>query len=138
MAYGNPQAGIITIEGNPQLAALASGNFTAAGLQQVTVINDSFDNVISQTFSPLKSDTLVFIDGNHTFDATLRYYRVLGNVSGFRCILVLDDINWSDQMMRAWRAIADMEHSGYIIDLYKLGIIFKGYGGKQQKFRLRY
>jgi hypothetical protein len=65
LLYGLWKSGRYNYHYQSATGCISLRNFTAAGLQQVTAIND-FDNVISQTFSPLKSDTLAFIDGNHT------------------------------------------------------------------------
>jgi predicted O-methyltransferase YrrM len=138
MAYGNPGARIITVEGNKQLAEAASGNFTARGLQQITLINDTFDHILPELKRFATANSLVYIDGNHTFDATIRYFNILGKACDYRCIMVLDDINWSGEMARAWKIIADSGHPGIVLDLLQVGIIFLGSGDRQQKFWLRY
>lgn len=138
LTYGNPGARVITVEGNKQLAELASRNFVARGLQQITLINDTFDHVLPDLIRFASANTLVYIDGNHIFDSTIRYFDLLGKASGYRCIMVLDDINWSGEMARAWKTIRDSEHPGVVLDLFQVGILFLGLGDLQQKFWLRY
>ena len=55
---------------------------------------------------------LIYIDGNHIFDSTIRYFNLLGKASGYRCIMVLDDINWSGEMARAWKIIRGFRTPG--------------------------
>jgi predicted O-methyltransferase YrrM len=138
LASGNPEVRIITVEGNKQLAEVASRSFFARGLQQIIVINDTFDHVLPELVRFATADSLIYIDGNHSFDATIRYFNLLGEACGYKCIMVLDDINWSGEMARAWRTITDSEHPGIVLDLFQLGILFLGYGVEQQKFWLRY
>lgn len=138
LAYGNPGARVITVEGNKQLAEVAHRNFVARGLQQITLINDTFDHVLPDLIRFASANTLVYIDGNHIFDSTIRYFNLLGKATGYSCIIVLDDINWSGEMARAWKIIADSEHPGVALDLFQVGIIFLGFEDLQQKFWLRY
>jgi predicted O-methyltransferase YrrM len=138
LAYGNPAARVVTVEGNKQLAEVASRNFVARGLQQITLINDTFDHVLPDLIRFASANTLVYIDGNHIFDSTIRYFNLLGKASGYSGIMVLDDINWSGEMARAWKIIADSELSRVALDLFHVGIIFQGFGDLQQKFWLRY
>ena len=64
---------------------------------------------------------MVFIDGNHTYEATMIYYKLF---AGSMCI-VFDDIAWSTDMIRAWRKIK-LIRAGSAIDLFKMGIVFPG------------
>ena len=67
-------AEVITVEGNPHLAELASQNFRINRIKNITVINSSFDDVLPQLANYIKPGDLVYIDGNHTAEATWRYY----------------------------------------------------------------
>jgi predicted O-methyltransferase YrrM len=123
LAAGNPGAELITVEGNSQLAALASRNFRRSKFKNITVINSSFDDVLQQLVNYMGRETFVFIDGNHTADATLRYFNAFAG-SGKNPVLVFDDINWSSEMRSAWRQIRSQVKSGIIIDLFYMGIYF--------------
>ncbi len=78
LALGNPQARVITVEGNPQLAEMAYKNFAANNFNNITLINSTFENAITQLNREINSRTLVFIDGNHTLQATLQYFDLFG------------------------------------------------------------
>jgi predicted O-methyltransferase YrrM len=138
LAWGNPQARVITVEGNPQLAVTASRNFTLNGLHNIILIKSTFDNAMTQLLSEVTNNTLVFIDGNHTLKATLQYFEVFGKKPDSYNIMIFDDINWSHEMMQAWKSITLSAHSGVSVDLFRMGILFQGRGKNGQKFRLRY
>ncbi len=138
LALGNPDARIISVEGNPQLAGIASESFSVYGLENILLINSTFDDAIPHIIPELKSNALVFIDGNHTLEATVRYYKMFYEATPFPGILVLDDINWSGAMARAWKIISGTECHGLVVDLFRLGIVFKGADPTRQKFRVRY
>jgi predicted O-methyltransferase YrrM len=138
LALGNPQAMVYTVEGNPQLAAIASNNFARHHINNITLINNSFDNAIARLIPEINSNTLVFIDGNHTLSATLKYFGLFGRIPGSSNIFIFDDINWSNEMMRAWESIAESPNAGTVVDLFQMGIIFQGRGMDGKKFRLWY
>lgn len=138
LAMGNPDARIITVEGNPQLAGIASKSFAHLGLGNITLINSSFDEAIPSIIPGVKSNALVFIDGNHTLEATIRYYEVFCAATRFNSILVLDDIYWSHDMAKAWKIITGEKCRGLIVDLFRFGIVFSNPDHTRQKYRLRY
>lgn len=124
LAFGNRDAEVITVEGNPQLANFATRNFKESGLNNVTVMNSTFDEALPYLISKIVPDSLVFIDGNHTAEATLRYFSVFNGLTGKKPILVFDDINWSGDMRSAWQMIQKRLITGTIIDLFFMGIYF--------------
>jgi predicted O-methyltransferase YrrM len=138
LASGNREAEVITVEGNPRLAEIASGNFRKAGLKNVTVINSTFEEALPEITKDLTSGFLVFIDGNHTKEATLRYYSVFAAKSGINPILIFDDINWSDEMRSAWKKIVRQTPGGNLIDLFFMGICFPDLSSPLQFHRMNY
>jgi predicted O-methyltransferase YrrM len=138
LAAGNPEADIITVEGNPQLASLAMENFRNHGSDKIQLVNKLFDEVIDQLAAEADTGTLVYIDGNHTCEATLSYYQAFTANKTKEMILIFDDINWSAGMMDAWNYIRDNLSQGIIIDLFHLGIVFYGKGFEKQEYRVRY
>jgi predicted O-methyltransferase YrrM len=137
LATGNPNAEVITVEGNPLLAELASKNFRINRIKNITVINSSFDDVLPQLANYIKPGDLVYIDGNHTAEATWRYYTAF-TATGKDPILIFDDINWSNGMRAAWRKIQSYAGQGTIIDLFHMGIYFSNIKTPRQIFRINY
>lgn len=62
------------------------------------------------------------MDANHDGRATLWYFESLLRHLAPEAVLVLDDIHWSKEMRRAWRAIAQHPRVGPALDLYRLGV----------------
>ncbi len=138
LAFGNRDAEVITVEGNPQLADLAAGNFKNSGLNNVTIVNSTFDEALPGLISNMAPDSLVYIDGNHTSEATLRYYSVFTGHAGKKPILVFDDINWSAEMRYAWHMMHKRASTGIIIDLFFMGIYFDNSQSPLQIVRFNY
>jgi len=138
LAFGNRDAEVLTVEGNPQLAMLATGIFKESGLDNVTVLNNDFHEVLPYLIRKMASDSLVFIDGNHTAEATLQYFTVFTGHTGKKPILVFDDINWSGDMRSAWQMIHKQTNTGTIIDLFYMGIYLDNSMSPLQIVRFNY
>ena len=137
LAIGNPRAEVITVEGNPDLAEVASRNFRINRIKNITVINSSFDDVLPQLVKYIVPGDIVYIDGNHTAEATWRYYSAFTAI-GKNPILVFDDINWSQGMRSVWKKIRSHARQGVIIDLFHMGIYFSNSQVPKQIFRINY
>ena len=137
LATGNPHAEVITVEGNPHLAELASRNFRINRIKNIIVINSSFDDMLPQLVRYIGPGDIVYIDGNHTAEATWRYYSAF-TAMGKNPILVFDDINWSHDMRSAWKKICSHASLGVIIDLFRMGIYFNNINTPKQIFRINY
>jgi len=122
LAIANPVANVITVEGNPEIAGITSEGFKAYNLGNVKMVNKLFDEVIDDLAREISGNSLVFIDGNHTYDATMRYFNSFSKAS----IIIFDDIRWSSGMMDAWNKIKASPDSGKVIDLFWMGIVFPG------------
>ena len=75
MASAMPQGNLITIEGNPEIAKLSVENFDKVGITNVTQVTGNFDEVLDGILVKEKLFDIIFFDGNHREDATLRYFQ---------------------------------------------------------------
>lgn len=138
MHEGNPKAKITSIEGCPNTFAIAQRTIAqfANDDHQINLINTSFDDFLEHDH-PSDPYELVYIDGNHQKEATLKYFEfALENASDF-CIIILDDINWSQEMQEAWQIIIDQKKY-YTVDLFRMGVVFVNDPIKAQHFILKY
>lgn len=100
-----PSAEIITIEGDPQIAAIARKNHKNLGVEnQVHVECGRFDLVLPEILKDNKFD-LAFIDGHHDKAATLAYFSQIEPHISENGAILFDDISWSDGMKEAWALI---------------------------------
>lgn len=66
---------VITIEGNKSLAEIAIQNTKSLQLNNIEFCIGKFDEVLDALANKISGSVIVFIDGNHTYDATLKYFR---------------------------------------------------------------
>ncbi len=137
LAKGAPKSDIATIEGNTTVCEYARSLFNKYNTGNIKAINGLFDDYLPYFEKKYPKPDLVFIDGNHTSEATLRYFDFFINKinDGF---LIIDDINWSDGMRRAWKEIQHDDRAMVTIDLFFMGIIIKRKSITPGHFKVRY
>jgi predicted O-methyltransferase YrrM len=139
LASANHAADVITLEGAPEIAALARRHFEELELNNIKVADGNFDETLDPVLTKSEPLDLVFFDGNHRYEPTLRYFNRCLKSSHENSIFIFDDIHWSEEMEQAW---ADMKSNPKVmctIDLFFIGIIlFKESFKQKQDFLIRY
>jgi predicted O-methyltransferase YrrM len=136
LASAAPKGKLFTLEGCPNLASEAKKNIDSLNLKNVEIRTGHFDHTLPDLLSELKSVDFAYVDGNHTEEATLRYFQWLKDKTHERTVLVFDDIHWSPGMVNAWQAICKDETVTLSVDLFRLGLIFFRSGLSQQHFNI--
>lgn len=122
ISLAHPTSKIISVEGDSTFYKIAKVQTQKIGRKNIVFVNDKFDHFLENT-NDKQNYNLIFIDGNHTYDATLRYFKQLYNPLIEQQVIILDDIYWSEGMTRAWEEIKEYLLHGYCIDLFDIGII---------------
>ena len=138
LAAGNPEARVVTVEADPALAALADEGLKRIKLMNVSLINDTFDHALSSLLPQAPRRTLVFIDGNHSRTATLKYAGFFLSALPDSSLIVFHDINWSEDMRQAWKEIKANKKGTFTIDLFSMGIVFIKHGFFKENYTIRF
>jgi predicted O-methyltransferase YrrM len=138
LALGNPDAKVITIEGCPNLSAIARENFRKLSLENIKLLNGSFDELLPGVLKQISRLDLAFIDGNHLKEPTIRYFEQCLPRTSCDSILVFDDIHWSDSMESAWEYICNHPSVMLSVDLFYMGLVFFKKELTKQHFVIRY
>ncbi|MES2628069.1 MAG: class I SAM-dependent methyltransferase [Bacteroidota bacterium] len=135
---GMPKDGqLYTFEGDPQILDYAMKNVIPAD-KRVHAVQGNFDDTLPEFLQSGKKIDLAYIDGNHTYEATLRYFEWLQpHLSETGCI-VFDDIYWSKDMMKAWEKIIEHPASQTSVDIFKLGMVFTAPAKVKQHFMVKF
>lgn len=129
-----PGAKLTTIEGDSAVHNLASTTMKTLKRENVNLINASFEHWLK---SEIPTDVdMVFFDGNHTYEATMRYWEYFKSMQGLK-VAVWDDIYWSKGMKKAWNEIAGNLEKGVAIDLFYLGIVYPNREQAKELFKFR-
>ncbi len=105
MGILNPQARIITIEGDATLHSFARRIASMFNQKNIIFVNALFDDVLDEILDTYQPD-FIFVDGNHSRDATLLYFRHICDKVSKDTLVVVDDIDWSQGMREAWEKIS--------------------------------
>ncbi|MCS7028495.1 MAG: class I SAM-dependent methyltransferase [Bacteroidia bacterium] len=113
-----------SIEGSPQRLQIAQSCLSDFDSTKLILIQGSFENVLPQILEKHSYIDLVFVDGNHTFEATQKYFTLILPHVHAGTLLIFDDIHWSKGMCRAWKYIYTHPKVTLSIDLFQIGICF--------------
>ena len=114
-----PGAHFVTLEGDPDTARIAQE--TLQGKAHIVV--GPFAHTLTRAASELAPIDLVFEDGHHDETATLQYFAQLLPFLENDAVVIFDDIDWSDGMRRAWRAIQNHLAVGSVFDFGNVGVV---------------
>lgn len=129
---------LFTLEGSPACVDLARFNIQKAGLQNVQVIQGNFDEILPKVVENIPQIDYVFFDGNHSMEATLRYFKECKKKAHNNSIFIFDDINWSMDMQECWEMIKRDEDVRVSIDLFVMGIVFFRKEQEKEHFKIRF
>ncbi len=131
------KANLTTIEGCKNIAKQAKKNFTKLNINNIKLIVNNFDNELPLQLQKNKFD-LIFFDGNHRYNATIKYFNTAIEFAENNTIFIFDDIYWSPEMTKAWNEIKKDKRVKVSIDLFHLGILFFCNELSKQNFVIRY
>ncbi|MBI9034994.1 MAG: class I SAM-dependent methyltransferase [Bacteroidales bacterium] len=138
LAYGAPEAKIVTIEGCYALTDMANLLFQRLQLNNITVENGNLDKILDNALCRFEQLDLVFFDSFHKKRPTIEYFEKCLKLAHNDSIFVFDDIHWSQEMNEAWEQIKLHPQVQVTIDLFQLGIVFFKKELSKEHFVLRY
>jgi predicted O-methyltransferase YrrM len=115
---------VTTFEGSAEIAAVARQSFEKAGAKNIRIIEGNLDTTLRSEVQSINHIDLAFMDANHRYEPTIRYFECLIQKMSERSIVILDDIHYSGEMERAWNKLKQHERVHASADLYRCGILF--------------
>lgn len=135
LAKGN-NVSLTTIEGSKSVWEIAQQTFQKTNCKQkIFSYQGTFDAVLPSLLEQNPKFDLIFIDGNHSYEATLRYVKLLKPHLQPNGLFVLDDIYWSPGMTKAWEILKS--EFTVSIDLFFIGILSPRTEQAKEDFQLR-
>lgn len=134
----NPSAQLTTIEGCKEIADVAAKNFQILEAENIDLQVGNFDVILPGLLEYLQKVDFVFIDGNHTEEATLRYFDWILPKAYDKTVIIFDDIYWSEGMKSAWKKIKQHPQVSVTIDLFWIGLVFFKKDQVKEDFKVRF
>lgn len=138
LAKGAPQAVIHSLEGCSAKTTRAERNFNKLGITNVRNHIGHFDILLDQVISEIDTIDILFMDGNHRQEPTLKYFELCLEKAGNDSIFIFDDIRWSQGMKNAWETIKTNPRVSVSIDLFNIGLVFFRKESSKQDFLLKF
>lgn len=147
MAAGN-NIHITTIEGCPETAKVAEAGFREHGFDNIQLKKGKFEPELEKILRELQAAhpkmeektpffDLIFIDGNHQKEATVKYFKQLLPAVHYDSVIIFDDIHWSRGMEEAWKTIKEHPEVTVTIDTFFQGFVFFRKEQKKEHFVIR-
>lgn len=135
---------ITTIEGCPKTAEIAEQLFDKFGCSNVSLKKGKFKNVLEELLHKKSGSALevpkfdlVYFDGNHQKEATLKYFKQLLPTAHNNSVWIFDDIHWSKEMEAAWNEIKAHPDVRVSIDSFFWGFVFFRKEQEKEDFVIR-
>jgi predicted O-methyltransferase YrrM len=112
------------MEGSAAVAAIARNHFNYIGLNNIEQVIGNFDETLAPTLWKLDRLDFIFIDGNHRYEPTMRYFEQVLEKCHENTLIIFDDIHWSAEMERAWEQVKVHTSVTLTIDLFFVGLVF--------------
>ena len=119
-----PAGKVYSIEGCPETAKVAKSQFQKWPLANISLTEGNIDRTLPALLKGIKKIDAVYLDANHTYEASIRYFGLLLPCLHARSFVVVDDIYWSPGMKKAWLKLQQHDKVSMSLDLYDAGILF--------------
>jgi len=136
LGLGNPQADIITVEGDENLAGFSRLLLKKEKIN-AQVINQDFNSFLKNLNQTKKQFDLILIDGNHRYQPTLNYFEKLQKHIHNDTVVLIDDIYWTDEMKQAWQKLKEHPAVRQSVDTFHFGMLFFRKQQFKQNFMIR-
>lgn len=129
---------LVTVEGNPHIAALAQGHWHQLGITNISSLTGDFNDTWDGLSNAAPAYDLIFIDGNHRGAALQAYVQKGLELLKPEGVMVCDDIHWSKDMEAGWQAICSMECWTLQVDAFEWGLLTRNSALKREHVCVRF
>jgi predicted O-methyltransferase YrrM len=134
-AAGSPSSSFTGVDGNAALVKQAHSSLAELDIHNAEVVHASFDDFLQQSEETFD---WVFIDGDHRFEPTLRYFQLLKSKLNREGVLIFHDIYHSPEMMNAWNSIKKDRDVQVTLDLFFFGLVWLDLPQAKEHFSIRF
>lgn len=124
LSNANKTGKIISVEGSKSLSDFAIKLAKEKEANNIEFINSNFNIALPELLTKINTIDLLYVDGNHTYEATLKYFRLALKKKHNNSVFIFDDIYWSPEMTKAWEEIQQHPTVSLSIDTFNFGLIF--------------
>lgn len=119
----NKNTQITSFEGNKASVHQAKQIFQKFNLENIHLIEGPIENTLAKFIEDTAVIDLVIMDANHTYEATISYFETILPKLHENSMVIVDDIYWSNEMMKAWNTIRNHSKVTLSLDFYRCGFL---------------
>lgn len=124
LALADRRQQVISVEGSREIASRAAETFYQLRLQNISLMQQTFDEALAILLKENPQFDLVYLDGDHRKGSSIRYFNKMLPTFHQKSILIIADIYWSEEMQSAWQQIKGHPKVSIAIDLFDFGVLF--------------
>lgn len=113
---------VMSFEGSSAIASLARKQWQLLGLENIECVEGRIEDTLYNN-ARARLD-FVYVDANHTYEATMKYVHFLLDRMSPKGIVVVDDIHYSREMCSAWEELKKDKRVTSSMDLFHVGLLF--------------
>jgi predicted O-methyltransferase YrrM len=117
-------AQVTTFEGNKDMIEVARTHFELFETKNIRLIEGNLDNTLPDFIQNPAKIHFALMDANHRYEPTIRYFTLLSKRMSEKGVIVIDDINHSEEMARVWKELRRHDLVYGSVDLFRCGILF--------------
>lgn len=130
-----PGGRLITIEGNAAIADIALNNLKLCSAERTELVIADFRDALDKALK-MKPEFLI-IDGNHRMEPTIAYFRAAVSADPAPQMILIDDIRWSQEMLRAWQTVISHSQVSVSLDFFRFGLVLTSNDFARQHLKIR-
>lgn len=138
LAAGSPDITVHLIEEYPEISGIAKDYIESSELKNISLYTGKFDEVIAEIGDKSIKPGLVFIDGDQNSEKMLKYFYQVAEMGDKNSLFVLNDINGSAEMGKAWKEIKKHDKVTLTVDIFRMGLVFFREGVSRYDYIIRY
>jgi len=138
LSTASPDTPLHTIEGNTERATFAAQLVSRCMLGPVSIHWGEMDEKLDDILPMMPGRFMAYVDGNHSYEPTVRYVRHLVDRAGDEAVIIMDDIHWSRGMNQAWQEVLSWPEIRISIDLFHMGILLLRKDLQQSHLKIKF
>jgi predicted O-methyltransferase YrrM len=115
---------VTTFEGDLSIAEIAKTTFEFANAKNIKLVQGELDLTLRDYLQTIRKIDVAFMDANHRYEPTMLYFERLLQKVHDKSVIIMDDIHYSQEMEKAWKAVQKHNLVYATADLYRCGIVF--------------
>jgi len=138
LAKAAPGARHVSIMENSEALTIAKENLQKLNIYNTELLSGNVDELLPILFEGISELDFILIDGNHSSESILNYFKSCLPKMSNHSMMVFEDIYRNREMRSAWQEIKSNPEVSVTIDLFWIGLVFVRRAQSKEDFKIRF